>query len=70
MNPFKAFQGCMRLLIVDNQPVDLIMVQRRLMGNYSHLQIDMCGIIDRSDPKSTICLMIFIPGEIGLNCYY
>ncbi|KAM9345307.1 contactin-associated protein-like 4 [Symphorus nematophorus] len=47
MNPFKAFQGCMRLLIVDNQPVDLIMVQQRLMGNYSHLQIDMCGIIDR-----------------------
>ncbi|XP_074503500.1 contactin-associated protein-like 4 isoform X1 [Sebastes fasciatus] len=47
MNPFKAFQGCMRLLTVDNQPVDLIMVQQRLMGNYSHLQMDMCGIIDR-----------------------
>ncbi|XP_075960283.1 contactin-associated protein-like 4 [Anarhichas minor] len=47
MNPFKAFQGCMRLLTVDNQPVDLIPVQQRLMGNYSHLQIDMCGIIDR-----------------------
>ncbi|XP_076599800.1 contactin-associated protein-like 4 [Chaetodon auriga] len=47
MNPFRAFQGCMRLLTVDSQPVDLIMVQQRLMGNYSHLQIDMCGIIDR-----------------------
>ncbi|XP_051276238.1 contactin-associated protein-like 4 isoform X2 [Dicentrarchus labrax] len=47
MNPFKTFQGCMRLLTVDNQQVDLIMVQQRLMGNYSHLQIDMCGIIDR-----------------------
>ncbi|GLD69632.1 contactin-associated protein-like 4, partial [Lates japonicus] len=46
MNPFKAFQGCMRLLTVDNQQVDLIKVQQRLMGNYSHLQIDMCGIID------------------------
>ncbi len=52
MNPFKTFQGCMRLLTVNNQPVNLIMVQQRLMGNYSHLQIDMCGIIDRSDLKS------------------
>ncbi|XP_045927404.1 contactin-associated protein-like 4 [Micropterus dolomieu] len=51
MNPFKTFQGCMRLLTVDNQPVDLIMVQQRLIGNYSHLQIDMCGIIDRCSPS-------------------
>ncbi|KAL7384093.1 hypothetical protein ABVT39_023995 [Epinephelus coioides] len=51
MNPFKAFQGCMRLLTVDNQLVDLIVVQRRLMGNYSNLQIDMCGIIDRCSPS-------------------
>ncbi|XP_038593693.1 contactin-associated protein-like 4 [Micropterus salmoides] len=50
-NPFKTFQGCMRLLTVDNQPVDLIMVQQRLIGNYSHLQIDMCGIIDRCSPS-------------------
>ncbi|XP_068175135.1 contactin-associated protein-like 4 [Antennarius striatus] len=50
-NPFKVFQGCMRLLTVDNQPVDLIKVQQRLLGNYSHLQIDMCGIIDRCSPS-------------------
>ncbi|XP_068599937.1 contactin-associated protein-like 4 [Brachionichthys hirsutus] len=50
-NPFKVFQGCMRLLIVDNQPVDLIKVQKRLLGNYSHLQIDMCDIIDRCSPS-------------------
>lgn len=49
MNPFKVFQGCMRLLTLDSQLVDLIKVQQRLMGNYSHLQIDMCGIIDRSE---------------------
>ncbi|XP_030298808.1 contactin-associated protein-like 4 isoform X2 [Sparus aurata] len=47
LNPFRVFQGCMRLLAVDDQLVDLIMVQQRMMGNYSHLQIDMCGIIDR-----------------------
>ncbi|XP_059196818.1 contactin-associated protein-like 4 isoform X1 [Centropristis striata] len=50
-NPFKVFQGCMRLLALDNQPVDLIKVQQRLLGNYSHLQIDMCGIIDRCSPS-------------------
>uniref|UniRef100_UPI0037E7EB3C contactin-associated protein-like 4 n=1 Tax=Semicossyphus pulcher TaxID=241346 RepID=UPI0037E7EB3C len=50
-NPFSIFQGCMRLLSVDNQPVDLIMVQQRLLGNYSQLQIDMCGIIDRCSPS-------------------
>ncbi|KAG7280774.1 hypothetical protein CRUP_037704 [Coryphaenoides rupestris] len=46
-NPFSVFQGCMRLLTLDNRPVDLIKVQQRLLGNYSHLQIDMCGIVDR-----------------------
>ncbi|AWP03634.1 putative contactin-associated protein-like 4 [Scophthalmus maximus] len=50
-NPFDIFQGCMRLLTVDDQPVDLILVQQRLLGNYSHLQIDMCGIIDRCSPS-------------------
>ncbi|KAM3865546.1 contactin-associated protein-like 4 [Diretmus argenteus] len=50
-NPFNTFQGCMRLLTLDNQPVDLIIVQQRLLGNYSHLQIDMCGIIDRCSPS-------------------
>ncbi|KAI3374651.1 hypothetical protein L3Q82_021221 [Scortum barcoo] len=50
-NPFSIFQGCMRLLSVDSHPVDLIMVQQRLLGNYSHLQIDMCGIIDRCSPS-------------------
>uniref|UniRef100_A0A674MBK8 Contactin-associated protein-like 4 n=1 Tax=Takifugu rubripes TaxID=31033 RepID=A0A674MBK8_TAKRU len=46
-NPFSRFQGCMRLLAVDRQSVDLIKVQQRLMGNYSDLQTDTCGIIDR-----------------------
>uniref|UniRef100_A0A3Q4ASU4 Uncharacterized protein n=1 Tax=Mola mola TaxID=94237 RepID=A0A3Q4ASU4_MOLML len=51
LNPFRVFQGCMRLLTLDNQPVNLIKVQQRLLGNYSHLQIDMCGIIDRCSPS-------------------
>lgn len=52
-NPFNVFQGCMRLLTLDNQRVDLIMVQRKQLGNYSNLHIDMCGIIDRSVSKKT-----------------
>lgn len=47
-NPFNVFQGCMRHIHVDNNAVDLIKVQQMLIGNYSDLQIDMCGIIDRS----------------------
>uniref|UniRef100_A0A3Q0QRR2 Contactin associated protein like 3 n=1 Tax=Amphilophus citrinellus TaxID=61819 RepID=A0A3Q0QRR2_AMPCI len=50
-NPFETFQGCMRLLTVENQPVDPIMVQQRLLGNYSQLLIDMCGITDRCSPS-------------------
>uniref|UniRef100_A0A8C6Q1T4 Contactin associated protein family member 3 n=1 Tax=Nothobranchius furzeri TaxID=105023 RepID=A0A8C6Q1T4_NOTFU len=50
-NPFRGFQGCLRLVSLNGQPVDLIKVQRRLLGNYSNLQIDMCGIIDRCSPS-------------------
>ncbi|XP_042285644.1 contactin-associated protein-like 4 [Thunnus maccoyii] len=50
-NPFNIFQGCMSLLTLDNQNVDLIMVQQKQLGNYSNLHIDMCGIIDRCSPS-------------------
>ncbi|XP_032410027.1 contactin-associated protein-like 4 [Xiphophorus hellerii] len=50
-NPSSAFQGCMRLLTVEDELVDLIKVQQRLMGDYSNLQIDMCGIMDRCSPS-------------------
>ncbi|KAM4626900.1 contactin-associated protein-like 5 [Discoglossus pictus] len=51
INPTFAFQGCMRLIFIDNQPKDLILVQRGSMGNFSDLQIDMCGIKDRCLPN-------------------
>ncbi|XP_031726504.1 contactin-associated protein-like 4 isoform X2 [Anarrhichthys ocellatus] len=50
-NPFNVFQGCMRLLTLDNQTVDLIIVQQKQLGIFSNLQIDMCGIIDRCSPS-------------------
>nr|DBA19595.1 TPA: hypothetical protein GDO54_015400 [Pyxicephalus adspersus] len=51
INPISSFQGCMRLIFIDNQPKDLILVQRGMLGNFSDLQIDMCGIKDRCLPN-------------------
>ncbi|XP_071978133.1 contactin-associated protein-like 5 [Engystomops pustulosus] len=50
-NPISSFQGCMRLIFIDNQPKDLISVQRGALGGFSDLQIDMCGIKDRCLPN-------------------
>ncbi|KAM8849515.1 contactin-associated protein-like 4 isoform 2-T3 [Spinachia spinachia] len=50
-NTFKVFQGCMRLLMLNHLTLDLIMVQKKQLGIFSHLQIDMCGIIDRCSPS-------------------
>ncbi|XP_078259443.1 contactin-associated protein-like 5 [Rhinoraja longicauda] len=50
-NAFGAFHGCMRLIFIDNQPADLILVQQGLQGNFSDLQVDLCGIVDRCLPN-------------------
>ncbi|NXF54295.1 CNTP4 protein, partial [Oceanites oceanicus] len=46
-----GFQGCMRLISIGNKAVDLISVQQNVFGNFSDLQIDLCGIIDRCLPN-------------------
>ncbi|XP_013202139.1 contactin-associated protein-like 5 [Microtus ochrogaster] len=51
LNPIKAFQGCMRLIFIDNQPKDLISVQQGSLGNFSDLHIDLCSIKDRCLPN-------------------
>uniref|UniRef100_A0A672V786 Contactin associated protein family member 5 n=1 Tax=Strigops habroptila TaxID=2489341 RepID=A0A672V786_STRHB len=51
LNPITAFQGCMRLIFIDNQPKDLILVQQGSLGNFSDLHIDLCGIKDRCLPN-------------------
>uniref|UniRef100_A0A671NE08 Contactin-associated protein-like 4 n=1 Tax=Sinocyclocheilus anshuiensis TaxID=1608454 RepID=A0A671NE08_9TELE len=43
-NPFNVFRGCMRLIRTGGALVDLIRVQQMLFGNFSNLQMDMCGI--------------------------
>uniref|UniRef100_A0A8D2JBN6 Contactin-associated protein-like 4 n=1 Tax=Varanus komodoensis TaxID=61221 RepID=A0A8D2JBN6_VARKO len=50
-NPFAGFLGCMKLISIDNKAVDLISVQQNYLGNFSDLQIDLCGIIDRCLPN-------------------
>nr|XP_034955725.1 contactin-associated protein-like 4 [Zootoca vivipara] len=50
-NPIGGFLGCMKLISIDNKAVDLISVQQSSMGNFSDLQIDLCGIIDRCLPN-------------------
>lgn len=37
----------MRLIFIDNQPKDLILVQQGFLGNFSDLHIDLCDIKDR-----------------------
>ncbi|KAM9213684.1 contactin-associated protein-like 4 [Leptosomus discolor] len=48
---FGGFQGCMRLISIGNKAVDMISVQQNVFGNFSDLQIDLCGIIDRCLPN-------------------
>ncbi|XP_051852667.1 contactin-associated protein-like 4 [Antechinus flavipes] len=50
-NPFGGFQGCMRQISISNKVVDLISVQQSIFGNFSDLQIDLCGLIDRCLPN-------------------
>nr|XP_033803133.1 contactin-associated protein-like 5 isoform X2 [Geotrypetes seraphini] len=51
LNPIIAFQGCMRLISIDNQPKDLVLVQQGSLGNFSDLRIDLCSIKDRCLPN-------------------
>ncbi|KAJ1190526.1 hypothetical protein NDU88_007264, partial [Pleurodeles waltl] len=49
--PFAGFQGCMQLIFIDNQPMDLVLMQQGILGNYSDLHIDLCSIRDRCLPN-------------------
>ncbi|MEQ2299806.1 hypothetical protein AMECASPLE_018824, partial [Ameca splendens] len=69
-NPFQVFQGCMRLLKLDDQQVDLIKVQERRLGNYSLLQVDICGIIDRFVKlkfEDFSCAMLIFDKQLSLS---
>lgn len=42
-----SFQGCMQLLVINRQPVNLSHVQQGLLGNHNELKFDTCNIRDR-----------------------
>nr|XP_021512682.1 contactin-associated protein-like 2 [Meriones unguiculatus] len=42
-----SFQGCMQLIQVDDQLVNLYEVAQRKPGSFANVTIDMCAIIDR-----------------------
>lgn len=42
-----AFHGCMELLKVDGQLVNLTLVEFRRLGYYAEVLFDTCGITDR-----------------------
>ncbi|KAF1382919.1 hypothetical protein PFLUV_G00148820 [Perca fluviatilis] len=46
-----AFQGCLRLIFINSQPMSLNQVQQGLLGNYNELQFDTCNIRDRCLPN-------------------
>ncbi|TEA23587.1 hypothetical protein DBR06_SOUSAS910294, partial [Sousa chinensis] len=41
-----SFQGCMQLIQVDDQLVNLYEVAQRRPGSFANVSIDMCAIID------------------------
>ncbi|XP_058476501.1 contactin-associated protein-like 5 isoform X1 [Solea solea] len=46
-----TFQGCVRLIIINSQPMNLSHVQQGTLGNYNELQFDTCNIRDRCLPN-------------------
>uniref|UniRef100_A0A4W6G0J8 Contactin associated protein-like 5a n=1 Tax=Lates calcarifer TaxID=8187 RepID=A0A4W6G0J8_LATCA len=46
-----TFQGCMRLIFINSQPMNLSHVQQGVLGNYNELQFDTCNIRDRCLPN-------------------
>ncbi|KTF81564.1 hypothetical protein cypCar_00012130 [Cyprinus carpio] len=49
-NPNKGYQGCLRLLFINNHPVDILQIQQETLSNYSQISFDVCNIQDRCLP--------------------
>ncbi|XP_053732333.1 contactin-associated protein-like 5 isoform X1 [Synchiropus splendidus] len=46
-----GFQGCMQLIFIGGQPVNLSLVQQGLLGDSNKVQFDTCSISDRCLPN-------------------
>ncbi|XP_077583555.1 contactin-associated protein-like 5 isoform X2 [Stigmatopora nigra] len=49
--PYKAFQGCMQLIFINGQPVNLSHVHQGMLGTFNYLHFDTCAITDRCVPN-------------------
>uniref|UniRef100_A0AAR2LAJ4 Contactin associated protein 2 n=1 Tax=Pygocentrus nattereri TaxID=42514 RepID=A0AAR2LAJ4_PYGNA len=47
----RSFQGCMQLIHVDGELVDLHAVEKGMLGSFENVSLDMCAIIDRCVPN-------------------
>ncbi|CAJ1078873.1 contactin-associated protein-like 5 [Xyrichtys novacula] len=50
-NPTLSFQGCMRLIAINSQNINLHHVQQGMLGVYQELQFETCTIRDRCLPN-------------------
>ncbi|KAG8508996.1 Contactin-associated protein-like 2 [Galemys pyrenaicus] len=57
-----SFQGCMQLIQVDDQLVNLYEVAQRRPGSFANVSIDMCAIIDSLQTLS-LCHSLLLIGE-------
>uniref|UniRef100_A0A8B9F3E8 Contactin associated protein 1 n=1 Tax=Amazona collaria TaxID=241587 RepID=A0A8B9F3E8_9PSIT len=46
-----AFHGCLQMLNVDMQPVDMVLLEQHRLGQYFNVFFNVCGITDRCTPN-------------------
>ncbi len=64
----RSFQGCMQLIQVDDQLADLTAVEQGRMGAFENVSLDMCAIIDRSEP--TLLPLLCLSTNTGWHSDY
>ncbi|TRY55799.1 hypothetical protein DNTS_025645 [Danionella cerebrum] len=47
----RSFQGCMQLIHVDDQLMDLQSVEKGILGSFENVSLDICAITDRCVPN-------------------
>uniref|UniRef100_A0ABM5GR83 Contactin-associated protein 1 n=1 Tax=Pogona vitticeps TaxID=103695 RepID=A0ABM5GR83_9SAUR len=46
-----AFHGCMQMVTVDRQPIELDLVRQHRLGRYFEVYFNVCGVTDRCTPN-------------------
>lgn len=61
-----AFHGCLQMLNVDMQPVDVELLAQHRLVQYHNVFFNVCGITDRYRPGQGCCLGV---GGMGGLCW-